>query len=93
MLRSNLRIIDLLVQSYAPQPNFLRRPLSSSELLPSVSTSHLENLAAKVNDWDFHAGQLPEDDLIYTSMLILEHVLEIGGAELSRFKISRGIDP
>jgi hypothetical protein len=55
-----------------------------------VSTSHLASLAHKVNDWDFHAGRLKEEDLIYAAVLILEHVLKTGGTELSRFKITRG---
>jgi hypothetical protein len=86
----NLRIIDVLVQSYAPQPNLLSRPVSFSELLSPITPSHKASLTDKVNDWDFHAGQLRDEDLIWSSVLILEHVLNTGGEDLSRFKIPRG---
>jgi hypothetical protein len=84
------RIIDLLVQSYAPQPNFLSRPISASELLQPVTPSHLASLADKVNDWDFHAGRMSDEDLIWVSVLILEHILNTGGTDLASYKISRG---
>jgi hypothetical protein len=90
IIRSNISIVDVLVQSYAPQPNYLHRTISVSELLPPVSSSYLASLGQTVNDWDFHAGRLKEEDLIYASVLILEHILDTGGPELSPFKISRG---
>ena len=43
-----------------------------------------------MNDWDFHAGQLEYEDLIWSSVLILEHVLNSGGDDLAPYKISRG---
>jgi len=85
------RIIDLLVQSYAPQPNFLSRPISSAELLAPVTNSHLQILADKVNDWDFHAGRLSTEDLIWSSVLIFEHVLAEGGPDLAQYIIPRGM--
>jgi hypothetical protein len=87
---SDVSIIDAIVQSYAPQPNLLARPISSSELVAPVSTAHLSNLAAVVNEWDFHAGILEDADLIWSSVLILEHVLDVGGKALLPYKISRG---
>jgi len=85
-----IRIIDLLVQSYAPQPNLLSRPISATELLSPVTPSHLASLADKVNDWDFHAGRMSDEDLIWVSVLILEHILNTGGPDLASYKISRG---
>lgn len=87
---ANFSIIDAIVQSYAPQPNLLARPISSSELVAPVSTAHLSNLAAIVNEWDFHAGILEDADLIWSSVLILEHVLDVGGKDLLPYKIPRG---
>lgn len=84
-------MIDAVVQSYAPQPNLISRPVSSSELLLPATSSHLDSLASKVNEWDFHAGKMDDDDLIWSAVLILEHVLNVGGQELERFKIQRGI--
>ena len=84
------RIIDAIVQSFAPQPNLLARPISSSDLLAPVSTAHLSHLATIVNEWDFHAGTLEGADLIWSSVLILEHVLNFGGKVLLPFKIPRG---
>lgn len=86
-------IIDLLVQSYAPQPNLLARPISAAELLSPVTPSHLASLADKVNDWDFHAGRMSDEDLIWVSVLILEHILNTGGLDLASYKISRGASP
>ena len=82
--------MDLLVQTYAPQPNFLHRPVYPEELLAPISSSYIGDLAAKVNDWDFHAGQLSMEDLIWSSVLILEHVVSTGGAQLAKYKLSRG---
>lgn len=93
LFKVDCRIVDALVQSYAPQPNFLSRPISTTEFLAKVTPSHLDALADKVNDWDFHAGQLEDEDLIWSSVLILEHVLNTGGEDLSRFKIPRGYPP
>lgn len=87
---SNSRIIDAIVQSFAPQPNLLARPFSSSDLLARVSTAHLTDLAAVVNEWDFHAGTLDGADLIWSAVLILEHVVNVGGQVLEPFKIPRG---
>lgn len=84
------RIIDLVVQSYAPQPNLIRRPVSLEEFLPQISSSYLASLAEKVNDWDFHAGRFSMEDLIWTSVLILEHVLATGGPDLTRYHATRG---
>jgi hypothetical protein len=83
----------LLVQTYTPQPNFLCRPISTIDLLPDVGEGHLAILAAKCNDWDFHAGRLDEEDLIWCATLILEHVISNGKEALERFKISRGTSP
>jgi hypothetical protein len=84
------RIIDLLVQSYAPQPNLLSRPIVAEELLAPVTEEHLRSLADKVNDWDFHAGLLSGDDLIWASVLILEHVLTTFSSSLHQYAMSRG---
>jgi hypothetical protein len=81
----------LLVQTYTPQPNLLCRPISTIELLPPVTEGHLASLSAKCNDWDFHAGRLDEEDLIWCATLILEHVVSTGKEALERFKISRGM--
>lgn len=78
------------MQSYAPQPNLLRLPVSSEELLGPVTSSHLSSLADKVNEWDFHAGKLTNEDLIWSAVLILEHVLSAGGPDVAPFKITRG---
>ena|SRR5437773_424290 len=86
----NPRVVDVLVQSYAPQPNLLFRTVSVADLLPPVTSAHLASLAEKLNEWDFHAGLLDEEDLIWSSVLILEHVLNTGAEELSPYKISRG---
>ena len=82
--------MDLLVQSYAPQPNFIRRSVHTSELLPPMTDSELAILADKVNDWDFHAGQMSHEQLIWCATLIFEHVLDTAGPQLSRFRIPRG---
>ena len=84
------RIIDLLVQSYAPQPNFLSRSIAPAELLAPVTPSHLASLADKINDWDFHAGRMSDEDLIWVAVLILEHILNTGGPDVASYKVSRG---
>jgi hypothetical protein len=84
------RIIDLLVQSYAPQPNLLRRSASPFDTLAPITDAQIASLADKVNDWDFHAGEMNHEDLIWCAVLIFEHILETSGDELSRFKITRG---
>ena len=80
----------MLVQTYAPQPNFLNRHLSLSELVGRVDSSHLDILADKLNDWDFHATQFSDEDLVWCSVLIFEHILKTGGSRLARYKMSRG---
>jgi len=86
-----IRIIDHVVQSYAPQPNLLRRPIPLEDYLTPISSAHLASLAEKVNNWDFHAGQYSLEDLIWMAILILEHVLSTGGPDLEKYKVSRGI--
>jgi 3',5'-cyclic-nucleotide phosphodiesterase len=58
--------------------------------LAPISPTHLSSLAEKVNDWDFHAGRLEEEELIWCAVLILEHVITTGTQDLIRFKISQG---
>jgi hypothetical protein len=88
--RGNFRILDLLVHSYNPQPNLLRCTFSSADLLPSFTAPRLASLSDKLNQWDFHAGNLSDDELIWCAVLILEHVLGTGGQDLLPYKISRG---
>jgi len=58
-----------------------------------VTPTHLASLADKINDWDFHAGRMSDEDLIWVSVLILEHILNTGGADLASYYISRGSHP